>query len=1192
MTISALREFVTLPDCVVFVGSGISMWSGLPSWKRLLGDLASRLEAEGQSAELVRREIAGGDLLQAASYGVSKLTPATFGSFMRQAVRFGDATPHVIHKAIVELGPTSFITTNYDTLIEQALGAWRSGIFFPAAVTNRHLVELADIVRARSSHFIFKPHGDANDLESIILTREQYRLLLPGGERHKALEALKTLLVTRPVLYLGFSLRDPDFIHLRDLLFNIYQGSVRDHWAIMPDVTPDEADYWRLHYGIKLHRYETREGADGSRDHRELLCQLEALAASGKIAATPICSSGESKTYTEAERVLALTRYTSGMVRRLAFGNDLIEVHISRVRKPSDFKVTLDRFDGWTTMRFLTHGPQTAYLIGLPGTGKSLALRLAARRLASRLQQACIDDALAETSLTLPILIDLKLYQGDLRAQIDAELPAGFTLTQLRGSLHLKLFLDAFNEMPTEHLEAGTLFASLDALNVEIGPFDLVVASRTPDGIPTQADDNIFYEIDMFDEDHVEALLATKGIKLEGPFANEIRRLLSRPFFLHLVANNMVELPGNPRPRDLYASFASKLQEQFSERFATELELLPIFSRVAYRAIAADTEAFPLAWLTDLLDITIPHDATFTATEVANWLVGRQVLTSYSGRRASFVHQSVTEYCAAVELARRSRVDVVPVREIIASKRWDQCLFLALALMEPETAEQILKDAIETDLRLAANAVRYAEEGQSASVSCILQAVIEHANAGEQWAFWWLRKLPVGPEHVTLLNRIIELRNVVGGRAVELLADLKGVSCKPQLLNLLEAHAGEYNFSHNGIAIALGSMLDDNDLPRLLRVAGIWQGKGNADGCSAIGYLLSRYEPEILLAAFGVAIEDMSPQTASLLSMAMRNRKDAGSIKVLSQLVLTHPNESVADFALAMRSTVGKEPASMYSCLDCRHVERIWSVRLSGGLWDSALSIVCQVRLDLADRVMHMADARSGMEAIALRYCAGADKKALISILERLLERDDSSLQDEPFALVDLRNLDWWGREQLLARSLSRDLPALRKALLEDSFEPRPLRRGVLDLSTLRPVIEIVRDLPGDQESWFQRDRLSSVVAQLGNAEVQAYCLASLVDGPDWLRDWAKRYYIRRVDSLTSDSLDDNMIAVLLADLNIKDGIHVLWNNPLGRIATDRLVVERLLPLAESASATFRRNLSLVLRAAGDRHGKRYRMPC
>lgn len=1190
MTIATLREFLKLPDCVIFIGSGISMWSGLPSWTRLLGDLAAYLEAESQSAELVRREIAHGDLLQAASYGVSKLTPASFGSFIRSAVQFGTAKPHVIHKAIVELGPTSFITTNYDTLVEQALRVWRTDTFFPAPVTNRHLVELADILSARSSHFIFKPHGDASDSESIILTREQYRLLLPGGERHNAFEALKTLLVTRPILYLGFGLRDPDFIHLRDLLLNIYQGAVRDHCAIMPDVTFDEVEYWRGQYGIKLHGYVTHEAADGSRDHRDLLLLLQALAAPEKVVATPAGNDLQPAGPTEAERVLALTRYTSGLVHRLATASDPIEARISRICKPNDPIVRFEGFEGWTTTRFLTQGPQSAYLIGLPGAGKSFALRLAARQLASRLQQACIDDTLTVASPALPILVDLKLYQGNLRAQIDAEFPAGFTLGQLRGDLRLKLFLDAFNEMPSEYLESGALFTSLNEMETEIGPFDLAITSRIPDGIATRSEDNAFYQIDRFDGDHVDAVLAAQGIKLEGVFASDIRALLSRPFFLQLVAKKLVDVPSNANLRDLYGSFVVKLQAQFSERFGTGLELLPIFSKVAYRAIEVESEAFPLVWLTDLFAAQIPHGATFNAAEVANWLVGRQALISYSGRRTSFIHQSITEYCAAAELARRSRVDMVSLREIIASKKWDQCLFLALALMEPATSEQVLSDAIKTDLRLAINAVRYAEEGRSAVVSRILEAMIEPMATRDGWPHYWLLNLPVGSEHAALLNKVVEVRDTLGGQALQLLAHIKGVSFKPKLLDLVEAHAGDFNFSVNGIVPALGPMLDTTDLPRLLRIAEIWQAEGNENSCSAISRLLGFYEPESLLGAFAVSIKEMPPQMASLLAAAMRTRNDDKSFCVQAQLLLAHPMETTSDFSIAIGD--GDDgPATKHRCLNHHHVEAIWSARFSQKLWDSALSAICVARPDLAIHVAQMAEAHTGIEAIALHYCAGADKKALLPMLELLLERNDNSLRGEPFGFFPLRKLDWRERELLFAHSLGRDLPSLREALFNEPFDSPPMRRGVVDLATLQPAIEITCTSHSAEESWWEPWTLGELVAQLGNTEVQAYCLASLVDGPDWLRNWVKRDYLGQVEGLTSDALDDNMIAVLLADLNVPDRISEHWYNPLGHIATDRLVVERLLPLAESASAVFRQNLALVLRAAGDRHGKRYRMP-
>jgi hypothetical protein len=193
---------------------------------------------------------------------------------------------------------------------------------------------------------------------------------------------------------------------------------------------------------------------------------------------------------------------------------------------------------------------------------------------------------------------------------------------------------------------------------------------------------------------------------------------------LHLVAKGLVDVPANASPRDLFASFVATLQLAFSDRFATDLPLLPIFAKVAYRAIEAESEAFPLVWLADLIATQVPDAAAFSASDVVNWLIAREVLIPYTGRRVSFVHQSITEYCAATELARRSRNDTVSLRDTIASKKWDQSLFLALALMEPEAAETVLTEAIKADLSLAINAVRYAEEGQSAAVTRLLKVLI------------------------------------------------------------------------------------------------------------------------------------------------------------------------------------------------------------------------------------------------------------------------------------------------------------------------------------------------------------------------------------------------------------------------------------------------------------------------------------
>jgi hypothetical protein len=355
----------------------------------------------------------------------------------------------------------------------------------------------------------------------------------------------------------------------------------------MPDVRDDEADYWRRHYGIRLVGYETRPCPDGSRDHRELLNTLSALAAQSATAQNDKSGTAnipvKDATPSEAERILALTRYTAGLVR-LAPAQQPIEIRVSSLQQNRHNYTHIDTFENWTATRFLTKGPSHAILIGLPGAGKTFALRLATAHLAKIVQQACLDDTVDVSNLTLPVLIDLKLYQGDLRAQIDAALPAGFNLQELLGKLHLRLFLDAFNEMPSIYLEDGSLLKSLEGLRVELGDFEYVIISRTGDGLPTQGVPH--YELARFDVNHVDHALAERGIILSGYFEADTRWLLTRPFFLHLVTSGKVRISEGAHPKDIYASFVCDLEQEFARRFSVSRPLTAVLSRVAYRAMA------------------------------------------------------------------------------------------------------------------------------------------------------------------------------------------------------------------------------------------------------------------------------------------------------------------------------------------------------------------------------------------------------------------------------------------------------------------------------------------------------------------------------------------------------------------------------------------------------------------------------
>jgi len=119
--IEKIRSVLIKPDTVILVGSGISVWSGLPTWPKLISDLADHVDELGYSGQTVRDALAQGDLTLAASYGAFQLTPLQFGQFIRNACHAGHAKHNALHEIIARLGPDCFVTTNYDKLLEDAL---------------------------------------------------------------------------------------------------------------------------------------------------------------------------------------------------------------------------------------------------------------------------------------------------------------------------------------------------------------------------------------------------------------------------------------------------------------------------------------------------------------------------------------------------------------------------------------------------------------------------------------------------------------------------------------------------------------------------------------------------------------------------------------------------------------------------------------------------------------------------------------------------------------------------------------------------------------------------------------------------------------------------------------------------------------------------------------------------------------
>ena len=97
-----------------------------------------------------------------------------------------------------------------------------------------------------------------------------------------------------------------------------------------------------------------------------------------------------------------------------ALGNELqLRVHAERaVSNGTGRRDWLDRFDHSRVEGFLDGGPTRSLLIGLPGAGKSYAVRRSAVRLAEELNKACLGESFEPESVIVPVLADLKMYRA------------------------------------------------------------------------------------------------------------------------------------------------------------------------------------------------------------------------------------------------------------------------------------------------------------------------------------------------------------------------------------------------------------------------------------------------------------------------------------------------------------------------------------------------------------------------------------------------------------------------------------------------------------------------------------------------------------------------------------------------------------------------------------------------------------
>ena len=1021
--VERLQRVLSRSDTVILVGSGISLWSNLPTWVRLVSDLASFLDHRGLDGDAVRREIHNNDLLLAASYGVFQLDKRDFGEFIREACRFREAQPADVHHKLVRLGPTCFVTTNYDPLIEEALQAYRPDDR-PRVVTNRQTIEIGDIVTADARNFVFKYHGDLLDVESIILTREQYRELT--GKYRNVIEALRTLLTTRPILMVGFGLRDPDFLSVKDTITTAFMDHVGEHYAIMPDFDDFQCEYWRRSYNINVLTYTTHDKADGKgRDHRELLDLLDQL--------LPKPDTMVSHEPSTDERLFYLARLAARMEQlRPAVDLDL-PLTVKRDRSKFEHQTADVLYEGQRLTTLIRNYPRSFLLTGRPGAGKSFALRTYASEAARSLRHACLEG---EPDLDMPVVLyaDLATFAGDLRLLLSQLLPSGLSLTSLLASRSGTLLLDSANEMPRDYIETGSWQSDFTDLFAETEGWRVIVGSRDEDWLASMSLPQ-FQISDIAHDFCVEYLKKRYARDFSGNF--ELLQTLSRPLFFALADKGRIGLDEARVPKDVYRAFFAHLAESWAQTHAAPIDFVTLLSPVCFVMADGGREHFDASEIEDAWSQQLEAGLT---REVIDFLVAEGLLLVLRDRRLMLFHQSASEFLAAVELASRYQNDRITLTECLHHRRWDYTLFLSMSLLPAEERRAFFDQMLHTDVLSALRAVHFVEENQEEFIEEILTFILEIVRNKSMeidvtfQVSYALHRLPIVERHIPQLEGLAATKGEIGGTAAGFVALMVADKRK----NLIEKAIANPDYNYVQALVSGCRAVTNAEEVRWLMTQ--LSEELDDDGYHPFGKLLHSIEPQI---AQDIVLENIDKQGAVLgvLRAALQGWDAPFARERLKDLVKNGDRESVASYYLNIcfhsESLETEETAIDTDLCDvlinlCGDTDGEWAVRTLAQL--VARNSKWQRLID--KRMEHMRPAGK----LALKIALTTDKNQIVALMENFLEHFPSDLTNAEASVI--AGLNEW-------RDASYDL-ILSSVLTRNPFLTGGVGNYLVDVPELR----------------------------------------------------------------------------------------------------------------------------------------------
>jgi len=266
---------------IALIGAGASLNSGYPNWHQLLVRLQ---ETASPKARALQWRTVLADLNDApwtAEVFVNGMAPRDFRTLIRTEFK-EKSDVREPHLSLARMNFSHYITTNYDPCIEMALKAAersaKSVAWHNPAMVSDFLINLGN---RRPDTYVVYLHGrHDDDPENIILTESSYveRYVASDDARRK----LMAIFLTHPVVFVGFSMNDPDLGNIMREVTARLRTTPPCHFALMGYRNETERDAIRARmvgkFGVSPIFYSHASSHPSGDEHCNLVHLLDALA--------------------------------------------------------------------------------------------------------------------------------------------------------------------------------------------------------------------------------------------------------------------------------------------------------------------------------------------------------------------------------------------------------------------------------------------------------------------------------------------------------------------------------------------------------------------------------------------------------------------------------------------------------------------------------------------------------------------------------------------------------------------------------------------------------------------------------------------------------------------------------------------------------------------------------------------------